>query len=55
VHPRFWWIAPLAGCCTGSFFAIQGLWSVPWLTEVNGFDRGVAAQHLFVMGTVMLA
>ncbi len=55
LHPRFWWIAPLAGCCTGSFFAIQGLWSVPWLTEVNGFDRGVAARHLFVMGTVMLA
>ena len=41
--------------CTGAFFAIQGLWSVPWLTEVNGYDRGVAAQHLFVMGVVMLA
>ena len=54
-HPRFWWIAPLAGCCTGSFFAVQGLWSVPWLTEVNGFDRDVAARHLFVMGAVMLA
>ena len=54
-HPRFWWIAPLAGCCTGSFFAIQGLWSVPWLTEVNGFDRDIAARHLFVMGAVMLA
>ena len=54
-HPRFWWIAPLAGCCTGSFFAVQGLWSVPWLTEVNGYDRDVAARHLFLMGTVMLA
>ena len=54
-HPRFWWIAPLAGCCTGSFFAVQGLWSVPWLTEVNGYDRAVAARHLFCMGTVMLA
>jgi predicted MFS family arabinose efflux permease len=54
-HPRFWWIAPLAGCCTGSFFAVQGLWSVPWLTEVNGYDRGVAAGHLFVMGAVMFA
>jgi len=53
-HPRFWWIAPLGGCCTGSFFAVQGLWSVPWLTEVNGFDRDVAARHLFLMGTVML-
>ncbi len=55
VHPRFWWIAPLGGCCTGSFFAVQGLWSVPWLTEVNGFDRDVAARHLFLMGAVMLA
>jgi predicted MFS family arabinose efflux permease len=54
-HPRFWWIAPLAGCCTGSFFAVQGLWSVPWLMEVNGFDRGVAAGHLFWLGMVMLA
>ena len=54
-HPRFWWIAPLAGCCTGSFFAVQGLWSVPWLTEVNGFDRGAAAGHLFWMGMVMFA
>ena len=55
LHPRFWWIAPLAGSCTGSFFAIQGLWSVPWLTEVNGFDRGAAAGHLFWLGIVMLA
>ena len=55
VHPRFWWIAPLAGSCTGSFFAIQGLWSVPWLTDVNGYDRDIAARHLFAMGTVMLA
>ena len=54
-HPRFWWIAPLAGCCTGSFFAVQGLWSVPWLIEVNGYDRDVAARHLFLMGSVMLA
>jgi predicted MFS family arabinose efflux permease len=54
-HPRLWWVAPLAACCTGAFFAIQGLWSVPWLTEVNGYDRGMAAQHLFVMGVVMFA
>ena len=54
-HPRFWWIAPVGACCTGTFFAVQGLWSVPWLTEVNGYDRDVAARHLFVMGTFMLA
>ena len=28
---------------------------MPWLTEVNGFDRGVAAGHLFWLGIVMLA
>jgi MFS family permease len=54
-NPRFWWIAPLGGFATGSFLAMQGLWSVPWLIEVNGYDRGVAARHLLVMGTLMLA
>jgi hypothetical protein len=34
---------------------MQGLWSVPWLLEVNGYDRAVAARHLLVMGVVMLA
>jgi hypothetical protein len=43
-HPRFWWIAPLGGIGMGAFFALQGLWSVPWLIEVNGYDRAVAAQ-----------
>ena len=35
-HPRFWWIAPLGAFCMGSFMAIQGLWAVPWLMEVEG-------------------
>ena len=54
-HPRFWWIAPLGGFAMGSFMAIQGLWSVPWLIEVEGYSRAVAARHLLVMGAVMLA
>ena len=53
-HPRFWWIAPLCGFSMGPFFAIQGLWSVPWLMEVSGFDRVVAARHLLVLGLTML-
>lgn len=53
-HPRFWWIAPLASFGIGSFMAIQGLWSVPWLIEVSGYDRAVAASHLLVMGVIML-
>ena len=49
---RFWWMAPLAATGMGSFMAIQGLWSVPWLMEVDGYSRAVAARHLLVMGIV---
>jgi MFS family permease len=54
-HRRFWWIAPLASIGIGTFMAIQGLWSVPYLMEVGGFDRAGAADRLLVMGIVMLA
>jgi predicted MFS family arabinose efflux permease len=54
-HRRFWWIAPLAAIGIGLFMAVQGLWAVPWLVEVNGFERAVAAQHLLLMGVTMLA
>jgi hypothetical protein len=54
MHPRFWWICPLGAFGMGSFMAIQGLWSVPWLIEVDGQARGAAATHLFAMGAVML-
>jgi len=52
--PRFWWLAPLPTISTGSFMAIQGLWSVPWLIEVEGYSREVAARHLLLMGVVIL-
>lgn len=54
-HARFWWIAPLGGVVMGTFMAIQGLWAVPWLIEVNGYDRAVAARHLLVSGLCTLA
>jgi len=54
-HPRFWWIAPLAGFGMGAFMAVQGLWAVPWLMEVGGLDRATAAGHLLAMGAVILA
>ena len=54
-NPRFWWIAPLGGFGMGSFMAVQGLWSVPWLIEVEGLSRAIAARHLLVMGAVILA
>jgi|WetSurMetagenome_2_1015567.scaffolds.fasta_scaffold22103_3 sugar phosphate permease len=53
--PRFWWIAPLGSLGMGSFMAIQGLWSVPWLMDVTGHDRAEAARHLLVMSAVTLA
>jgi predicted MFS family arabinose efflux permease len=53
-NPRFWWLAPLPMVSTGSFMAIQGLWSVPWLIEVEGYSREVAARHLLLMGVVIL-
>ena len=54
-NARFWWIAPLGATAMGSFMAIQGLWSVPWLMEVDGYSRTVAADHLLVVGIVILA
>jgi predicted MFS family arabinose efflux permease len=47
---RLWWMAPLGSATIGSFMAIQGLWSVPWLIEVNGYSRDMAASHLLLMG-----
>ena len=55
VHPRFWWISPLAGFGMGSFMAIQGLWAVPWLMDVEHTTRAAAANHLFVMNFVIMA
>jgi hypothetical protein len=54
VHRRFWWIAPLAALGMGSFMAIQGLWAVPWLMEVEGVTRASAADHLLVMNAVIM-
>jgi MFS family permease len=54
-HSRLWWVAPLAAIATGAFMAIQGLWAVPWLMEVGGYDRPEAARHLLVVGLTILA
>jgi len=51
---RFWWIAPLGGVGMGSFMAVQGLWAVPWLMEVESLSRADAARVLLVMGVVTL-
>ena len=54
-HARLWWIAPLTGLGMGSLMAIQGLWSVPWLMQIDGYTRAVAADHLLAMGLTTLA
>ena len=52
---HFWRFAP-QGCFTvGGFMAIQGLWAVPWLMEVNAATRSEAANVLFLMALAMLA
>ncbi len=51
---RLWWMAPLGSVAIGSFMAIQGLWSVPWLIEVDGYSRDVAATHLLLLGIALL-
>jgi predicted MFS family arabinose efflux permease len=53
-HPRFWWIAPLGGFGMGAFFAIQGLWAVPWMIEVDLRSRAEAATTLLGMSIVTL-
>lgn len=51
----FWRFAPQGCFVVGGFMAIQGLWAVPWLMEVNGATRGDAAGVLFLMSLAMLA
>jgi predicted MFS family arabinose efflux permease len=54
-HPRFWWLTPVGAFGMGSFMAIQGLWAVPWMMDVDGMTRAAAADRLFVLGIVVLA
>jgi MFS family permease len=54
-QPRFWWVVPVSALGMGSFMAIQGLWSVPWMIEVEGHTRAEAANLLFAMNVVTLA
>lgn len=51
---RFWWIVPVAALGMGSFMAIQGLWSVPWMMEVEGRSRAEAANVLLAMSVMSL-
>lgn len=46
---RFLRIAPLSAACVGSSWALQSLWAVPWLADVEGFDRQSQMTQLSIM------
>jgi len=54
VHRTFWRYAPPVALITGGFMAVQGLWAVPWLIEVDGLTRHGAAEVLFALNLAML-
>ncbi len=55
VAREFWGFSGQSAFFTGGFMALQGLWAVPWLMEVSGYSRALAADHLFWLNIGMLA
>ena len=51
----FWRYAPSAFFMTGGFMALQSLWTMAWLLEVNGLEAPKAAGVLFALNLGMLA
>ena len=50
----FWRYAPVTAAGLGGFVALQGLWAVPWLMQVGGQTRSVAALHLLLTTVAMV-
>jgi MFS family permease len=50
---RFWRLAPLSASCIGTAWALQGLWAVQWLKDVEGLDRAGVVFHLFAMAVAL--
>lgn len=53
--PVFWRFAPQAALFGGGLMAMQSLWSIPFLINVAGHSRGVAAEYLLAINLGMLA
>ncbi|MBL8395858.1 MAG: MFS transporter [Candidatus Accumulibacter sp.] len=51
---HFWRFAPLGLTLIGGFMAVQSLWSISWLMQVNGYNRATAADHMAAMSGAML-
>lgn len=52
-EPRFWRIAPLSALGIGTSWALQGLWTAPWLRDVDGLERSTVVGHLGAMALVL--
>ncbi len=47
--PVFWRVAPMVAALSGTFIAIQTLWTGRWLSDVAGLDRASVADVLLWM------
>lgn len=50
-----WRFGPQMAMLMGGFMALQSLWAVPWLIQVNGYTLSVAAEHLFALNLALIA
>lgn len=55
ISPAFLRFAGSAMFFTGGFMAMQSLWAVPWLMNVNELSLSQAAQYLLTLNVGMLA
>ena len=51
----FWIFVPQAALLIGGFMALQGLWAIPYLMQVEGLSAGAGAQRLLLAASGMLA
>jgi MFS family permease len=51
--PRFWRVVPLSATTIGTAWALQGLWTAQWLTDVEGLNRAAMVWYLFVMAVAV--
>lgn len=49
----FWRYPPMTATGLGGFVALQGLWAVPWLMDVGGHTREIAAFHMLLTTVAM--
>lgn len=53
--PGFRRLVPLSATTIGGAWALQGLWSGPWLRDVMRLDQASIAEHLLVMAVALSA